>query len=340
MIRKLSSYLGTALFSALLAAVIWLWAEGESVQVTTLAVPVTFVVPATADMVVEPENPAPLDVTIEASARQLRRLQELINAGPIEFTIPNNPNAPAIRRLVTRDILASAELERLGVTVRDVQPETLEVRAETMVEVSVPLRARADGVRLDGAATFNPASVLIRLPNSLSDLADNMTLDISLSDLDLEGLETNVAHTLPLDLSIPTALRSSWSRMLTNSAQVTLTLRSTTDSVMLPRVPVYINAPPMLLSRYDIELPERQRVLPDVELTGPRDVIERIRQRDPGSRVWAEIQPSEDDLAKGQSTLQLTLRVPPGVSVVSPIPTVTVTARPRTTVTNNSNGLP
>ena len=40
----------------------------------------------------------------------------------------------------------------------------------------------------------------------------------------------------------------------------------------------------------------------------------------------AEFRPSENDLAAGEATLPLTLRVPPGVTIESAVPAITITA--------------
>ena len=52
------------------------------------------------------------------------------------------------------------------------------------------------------------------------------------------------------------------------SAEVTFTLEDVTAEVTLRSVPVYVSAPPLLMSRYEINVPEDQQVLRDVGSRG------------------------------------------------------------------------
>ena len=336
---SLREHLETLVFALVLTLVIWLWAEGESVTVETVEMTVRFVAPEGSGLLIEPASPEPVEVTVEAATRQLRVFREMFARQAIEHTLRYDPQAPLRRQVVVGDVLEAAGVGELGLAIREVQPETIPVRVERMVEVELPVRVRVGDAPLAGSPTVQPESVTLRLRESLASAAGDASIEVPLSRLDLAEVPRDEPYSTTVDLSVPPELRGEHTRITPSSAEVTFTLTEVTDEVTLTTVPVVVSASPLLLARYDIEVPEEQRVLRDVELSGPRAVIEQIRERNPAvRRVVAEFSPTEADLASGSATLPLSLRVPAGVTVTSPIPTVTITATPRNGNGTNANG--
>lgn len=326
--RNWRETLETVVFSAILTLVIWLWAEGESVSVETVTVTVTFTAPEGSRLLIEPRTPPPVNVVVEGATRQLRAFRERFGDETIEHTLRYEPDAPLERQIVVEDLLESAGMSQLGVTIRNIQPQTLAVRVEQLVDVTVPIRVRTGEVRLAGPVKTQPEAVVVTVPESLEGEAEAAAVDVALPRRDLGESARNQPQSETVNLSIPAELRTAWTRMSPNTAELIFTLEDVTAEVTLRSVPVFMSASPVLMRRYEVDVPEEQRVLRDVRLSGPSEIIERIRDRSE-PRVVAEFRPSENDLAAGEATLPLTLRVPAGVTIESPIPAITVTAQPR-----------
>ena len=319
----------------MLTLVIWLWAEGESVSVESMPVTVSFVSPEGSRLLIDPAEPPPVTVTVEGATRQLRAFRERFGGETIQHTLRYDPEAGPRRQVLYGEVLQQAGAPEWGVTIRGLQPETVAVRVERLVEVTVPVRARTGNVSLAGPVSLQPETATLTVPESLTDAAGDAAIEVRLTPSDVEGLAPNQPHSRSVDLAVPGPLRSEWTRMSPTSAEMTFTLSDVTEEATLTTVPVHISVSPLLTRRYDIEVPEEQRVLRDVVLSGPHEVIDRIRERDPATpRVVAVLEPTEADLAAGEATLPPRLRVPAGVTVESAIPTVTVTTTPR----NGDNG--
>lgn len=324
--RNWRETLETIVFAAILTLVIWLWAEGESVSVETVGVTVTFTAPEGSRLLIDPRAPQTVNVEVEGATRQLRAFRERFGESTLEHTLKYEPNAPLERQVVVERLMESAGLGQLGVTVRDIQPQTLAVRVERLVDVTLPITVRSSDLNLAGPVQVQPESATVTVPESRESQAETAKIEVSLGQVDTSELKPDEPYSTTVNLSVPAGLRTPWTRMTPLTAEVTLTIEDVTETVTLRSVPVYASAPPLLMHRYDINVPEDQQVLRDVVLSGPSEVIERIREGE--TRVIAEFRPSENDLAAGEATLPLTLRVPAGVTIESAVPAITITVEP------------
>src|SRR5204863_1756520 len=63
------------------------------------------------------------------------------------------------------------------------------------------------------------------------------------------------------------------------AVDVALTLRTKTASIKVPSVPVHIRIAPGELSKWDIEIPEQDRFLTDVTVSGPSELVKQIQDK-------------------------------------------------------------
>jgi len=99
-------------------------------------------------------------------------------------------------------------------------------------------------------------------------------------------------------------------------------VRSTTQRLTLPSVPVWPMAPPTEINRWTIAVDPI--LLRDVELSGPSDVMQRIRSGE--LRVIATLQLSSAELEQQlASTAPLTVGLPDSVSVETRLEPVRLT---------------
>ena len=87
-------------------------------------------------------------------------------------------------------------------------------------------------------------------------------------------------------------------------AEVRLTLRTKSSSLVLPSVPVYVCMPAVEIGRWDVSIPDEDRFLTDVEVSGPSDVVDLVRRGQ--IRIAAQLVLSFDDLERGIGSKEVT----------------------------------
>ena len=162
----------TIVFAAILTVVIWLWAEGESVSVETVGVTVSFRAPEGSRLLIDPRTPQTVNVEVEGATRQLRAFRERFGESTLEHTLRYEAGAPFERQIVVEQLLQSAGLDRIGVTIRNIQPQTLAVRVERLVDVTVPITVQTNALNLAGPVQIEPASAVVTVPESRQDEAE------------------------------------------------------------------------------------------------------------------------------------------------------------------------
>lgn len=313
-LSKLENYLLVTLITVL----VWLYAEGRAIRTEQAGVQVQFVAPAGREdrLAIRPRQPLDARVVVKGSSSQLATFENLVGDGPIRLAIDEETRSP----LSMPQALAESVLGELGVNIEEVQPHEVNVSAERIDQLTLPVAVQAQEVQLAPNPTVMPDQVQVRLPASLAGRAVNPRVLASLEDVDLGQIPVNVPTTVDVRLQLPPALRSEWSRIEPATASVTFTIRKINDTLQLDSLPVRISVPPRMLQDWRFSLDDRNRVLDGVMLSGPGDVIEQIRSRQ--REVFAEIRPRIDDLKPGVVKLPVFIQTPPGVTVVSPTPTV------------------
>jgi hypothetical protein len=225
--------------------------------------------------------------------------------------------------------LRSSEIADLGVSVEEVRPETLEVHIEGLQEITMAISPDSlvpPDIQLAAPPRIDPASATLLLPVSVIPSIADLKLEAPIPLNVLNDLSENVPHDVALTLRLPQVLRD----QLRNNTPVniapakvkaSITIRKKTETVKLTTLPILVLAPWSELNKAIIQIGDDQRVLnEDVILSGPRDAIDSISKGD--TKVWAELQLTAEELGSGITSKQLHIRVPPGVTVDSPIPQV------------------
>jgi hypothetical protein len=144
------------------------------------------------------------------------------------------------------------------------------------VRVEVP-----PGQVLDGAPEVSPTAVRVRMPETIARalpegarvIARPEPAAVAALPEGRRGTISNVSVELP---DILTGIEGV--RPTPSSVTVAMTLRSRTATHTLPTVPVHLRVPPGEAALYDIQIPPDARLLTDVSVTGPSDIIDQIRE--------------------------------------------------------------
>ena len=320
--------LETILVTTIITMLVWLWAESKNVQIyTSQRMQVRFVAPPgqAGALAITPRDPVPVDVGFTTSAAQYDRFRREVNSHVIEIEVAAPTHEQDTDQSFSmRSRLNRAVFRELGISLDNVTPATEQVAVHQIQTYALPIVVEfPDGVQLLNQTAVEPAKVDIRLPANLASRAQGMDVLVVLGQDDLRAAVPNEPQTVRVPLQVPTNLAGPWTTLLTPQVQLTFTLRKQTETLVRPSVPIHINASSLLLQRFRIELPPSQLVVRNVELSGPADVIEKIR--DNQLKVVAEIRPTIEEMEDGVTSLPVFFDVPAGVSVQSEVPQVTFT---------------
>jgi hypothetical protein len=269
---------------SIVTAVVWLFAEGESLTTRTESVRLQFI----ADdgdrdtlrlrIVDSFQGTATLELSgsqvgIEAARRALGTVVEFTPAD-LGF-----PIADGVYQVDVASAIASSDfMTGIGVKVIAATPARISLEYTLLETVEVEIEPVVPGLQLAEDATVDPARVPVRIPASLSEEArENLRVIARIPESQLDG----VAEGIQLSRAVPVALDET-SRQLRDvelltptRAAVRFTVESTAIEQDLASVPVWIVLPPSLSEQWSVQLASNQTVV-RARIRGPREAVARI----------------------------------------------------------------
>ena len=342
--RTLFQKLETVVVVTVVTVLVWLYAEGASTKERSREpVSVRFVAPdgRERDFAVNPDQAVSINVSFKGSSGQVQNFLDLVR-DPIELTVEPPDAGQATRTLVLADSLVRNEaFGRLGLGNVVVEPATWEVGMRPLVTVSLPVRVEAGDIALDPATTpvATPDTVEVTAPADVVDALgdavvvarlDRATLPDPTGDPAASGRE-KVARNIALDFPGTIELRSPWTKISTQVVRVNYTLADPEATFTVKRVPLYVNLPVGTQQAYRVSPNDGQKFLFDVEVRGPKGLIDRIAAGDPDYAVTAEIQIQDVSGIESITSVQPVVVPPPGVTVVGSPPRVGLRVERRVT---------
>jgi len=228
--------------------------------------------------------------------------------------------------------LVSKQFAELNVNLNRIEPDTMEVTVARLVRRDADLVFRPEEVKLqEGDLEIVPPTAQIELPeDKLPEVtADGRVVLHVRANRDLKTLRANIRETVPGRVELPPALQGN-PHVKVRPVDVTLSfiIEKKESSHVLSAVPVFVSAQPAELRNFDIQLHDEDRLLKDVKVTGPADLIEQVKSG--AIALDARVRLTRDDLLeaakKGEATYPVKfVDLPPGLSVESPKTTVRAT---------------
>lgn len=309
----------TIVFATIVTALIWIWAEGESVS--SLSVPIRITVPdgRTSDLVLN--SPGLVDHSMNVvlrfegstlsvdSATALRGATLALEAGT-----PGLPTQAGANQVIDlRKALAShPDIAKLSVPLTSVEPEALVVDSVRLATRELPVRVElAREVALAADPVPSIARVRVRFPESLASRVPTSDVQVVafISDDQLLNLRGEGSETVKATCRLPAALADIQPiRFQPDTIPVTIRVRQALESTKLATtVPVWFSLPPTEDSRsWEIEVLDK--FLSDLTVTGPAEQIARVSRPNPAAgstgtplAVKALIELTSDDLNNASS---------------------------------------
>lgn len=314
-----------------ITVLIWLYAEGAIVQTyQRQRVPLEFVPADGIPAVIEPAQTRAY-VTFRGSSGQFQLFKNRLEQGPVRVAL--QPGEQPTQDVDITEALEQSLFNDLGIAIEEVDPDREPVNVRRLVTRTVPVTLQRGNLKIKGDPNINLSSVNVTLPEDLAEFLDHAVIPLDRAIASL-NLPPNMQHVLTLDIELPPAVRSQWTKLQTPQAEVSFTLAKGDDTLVLPTVPLRDVTP--LSFAYEVTPVGGEKVIRDVTLTGPSDTLARIADNDPGYPVWAELHFFDaTELTPGPRTVDVYLRTPPGVQA-SGLRQITVNLTPKTPPANGN----
>ncbi|MBX3322261.1 MAG: hypothetical protein KF757_04650 [Phycisphaeraceae bacterium] len=336
----------TAIIVTIVTLLVWVLAEGQTLRVTVAAAELTLDA-GSASRVVR-WDPAErfsgrVELRFSGSARRIDEISRRIRspialAAGTEFAAGSGVQVVDLREALRRtDIFQAA-----GAALLDVEPRLVRIEVDELVPIDIPVRITIEGAAVEGEPRAEPELIRYEVPAAALAAInrDDLFATVRLTEAEVSGLPAGTQSRLPnLRITLSPAMNNFWSRTGgRNTVDVTLTLRSRLTTLVLPTVPVHVQAAPAEMLRFDVMIAEDDLFIADVTLRGPAALIERINN-DPALRPVAVVSLGFEELERGIDSKAAVLRMPPGFEAVEAraenlIVGLTITRRERPTPTD------
>ena len=335
----LLSIIRTATVVTVLTLLVWVVAEGESLASERLETPVRIEGDPEQGLVVVPAPGAPWSgrvlVEIEGAAASVSRMREALRLGfELRPGTPGVPIEPGQHTIFLAEVLrAQPAFLGSGITLSSVEPERVEVDVERLLTRGVDVTVRLpEGVDVSSVVA-EPRRVQLTYPSSAATVVDQgieIVAEVSVEQAERIGIGLR-SIIRDVQLQLPDVLTGSrFASIEPGSVSVIATLEAREDTVTLDAVPVRIQRPAFQAERWIVRVADEDQLLSGIVVTGPSDLIERIRTND--LRIFATVSLTPDDLNTQITEKTITFSdLPTPLRFEAADPTVRLTIEPAAT---------
>ncbi|MAG17263.1 MAG: hypothetical protein CMJ21_04250 [Phycisphaerae bacterium] len=306
--KKLEVYLIVTLFTLL----IWLLAEQNNVVREQIQISVWIKSPASQRLVIEPDTPRTVTVLVSCSTGQIAGLKERLKQQVREFELEYDGGASQHPVVYTRYLERDDVFEQFGATIESVEPPTLSLEVEPLVQVTMKVAIDSGGVEIAEPGT-DPGQATVELPSSAAPQAKEESLIVRI-DPTAPKYAGEGPHTEVVEIELPLQFSPHNVTITPRTAAVTFKVRELTSDLEVKSIPINTRIHMSAVGRFTIEPAENDRVLRSLKLTGPRQVMQNIREA-PLASVTAYIALTLAQLEAPVTAAPVLLTLPPGVKV-------------------------
>lgn len=324
----------------IVSVLVWLWAARATTEQDSLDSVVTVELPSTESRqereLLSPTAPFTVRLFLSGPKADLDRAEKRLRQVALVTGTGGVPEGISNHDLDIRNVLQGILDEGgIDVTIARAEGGVPTIDVDEIDSVTVPITPAIDQPgQFDGDPVAQPATAIVRIPQTLREQAGTLRLDAKIDGALLANRETGRQYTERVPLTLVAANRldpGSRIRIVPEYAVVTYALAAKTattvigagaDPTTAPGVPVQVALTTRDLDRYTITLDDRDSFLRNVVLSGPAAQIDQIAQGK--VKVIAFVQLTSDDLDRavldgGKIVRPITLwQLPPGVTVINP----------------------
>lgn len=319
----------TYIFVTIITVLIWLYAEGSTLQKRPLHREIEFVAPTGLELLIDPARPQQtVKLVVRGPIGQLDELERSLGERRIEIEVTVGSDSDDPQEKVDMHARLSAYLADVapGVTLIDVTPTELSIRVERYVTRKLPIVLDVEGDVQVEQREIDPVEAEVRMPASLlAKLGEDAKVRALLTKAVLGKSEMGRERNAPVRLEPPLAQESGVT-VVPRTANVTFKITQTIDSHTLTTIILKITKPLLAEGRYVVDVldgEEGSSPVREIEIEGPTEIIEKIKTGQ--ENVEAELDLTLDELVKAtekEKRKVVTFRSPPGVTVLTSPPSI------------------
>lgn len=276
----------TLVLVSLVTLLVWLLAESRTVRTQIAEVSPRIEVAPISEMMVRPALgytlPESIKVNLSGSTAGLDQVLRSLQGRVLLRLGLEIPTTVGVHEIDLREVLRANEiLTDAGVGIIEVSPDRIHVEVDEMVVATLPVRAiQPDGVMFENGGTprTDPPVLRVRGPASVLARLEGREGLVRLESETIETLRPGVAERVVRQRVELPEDSDRWGTVFDPEfVDVTLTLRSRTQSYTLASMPVQVQIAPGEVGRWRVILESGQQDLVGIEVTGPSDQIDRLR---------------------------------------------------------------
>lgn len=281
--------------------------------------------------VLEP-RPAIFRLDLRGSTRDIATLRGMAGERPIqvEWRLPADYKRGADEIVDGRLVSLFSSVEALrsrGVLVDKVDPRKLTVAVDEVEAVTMPVQVSTGAVQAT-QVRVTPPEVLVSLRRSELEQvpAESRVVWVNLEER-LAGITTQETRTFDGVLVSSRVNGFTAGRIEPEAVSVTLRIEGRQVTRRIEPVTVVLEASPQVWERFTPDIHDQNEWLLQLEVIGEPLAIERLRPQD--VRAFVRVTPEEAAAAAEFRTAEVTVSLPPGVSLSGPPPIVQFRMIPR-----------
>jgi hypothetical protein len=304
--------------AAIVALLIWLFAEGRSLVTVTRSSAVALVSPEGSRRVVwRPPDGARevmISLTLSGSTAALDAISRDLQS-PIPLSPGDELPAEADEHVIdlATALRASRVFASRGVEIVSVEPGQIRIRVDELVDREVRVTPRITGVELDGAPTAVPDRITVTLPQGMLDryITPGLSLEAPVGSESLPR-RPGPATIEGVRVVIPPAWRAAPRLSVSpETVAVSFTARDTVRELVLRQTPVFIALPAAQQRDWEVIVASDQQFLRDVAVRGPSETIGRIERGEIAVMATVNLMPDALVEGPGSATATFTGAWPP-----------------------------
>lgn len=313
----------TMVLVSVVTLLVWLLAESRTVRLQIMDVSPRIETGTDLETIVRAAPghawPESVRLTLTGSTAGLDQVGRLLQGRVLLRVGFEVPASPGVHEIDLREVLRDSDmLTEAGVAVTEVNPNRVWVEVDDVRSGSLPVRViEPEGVAFESNAgpRATPGTLRVRGPASVLARLQGAEGIVRLDPAAVARLRPGIAETLERQrVELPEDL-DRWSTVFESEyVDVSLTLRSRTQSLVLDAMPIQVMIAPGEIGRWRVTLLPGAQDLVGIEVTGPSDQIERLRSREVVPTALIAL--TFDELERGVETKRAqVLGLPPGVQV-------------------------
>jgi hypothetical protein len=289
------NFIKNLILVTLVTVVIWVFAESESLSTAEVrSVEISMLPAPGAKQMVELAQNSPavhgnivrVDMVLEGPTAALDVVQRMLrNPIAVNPGVEGFPIDPGTHIVDLQTVLRNhpdLKLAANGVSIKSISPETVDATIDELVSRPVKIDVDVPGAELDGPPELKTTAASVMVPQSQAGkVTENTAVIARIDPAALTRLNPGRKETITgVRLVAPPEL-ASIPRLKIDPATVdiALTLRTKAASIKVASVPVHVRIAPGELNKWDIEVPEQDRFLTDVIVSGPSDLVKQVQDK-------------------------------------------------------------